>query len=241
MTGKATTLLLCAGVALAASACATKGFVRTQVGQTETRVAQVSQRVDEQDTTLRDTRARVDESRQSIDVHGQRLQGLDGKVTEVGAVATEAAAAAREARKTADDATAAARDVDGRLTRRLADRNRFTVLETHTIYFDFAKAELRDEAITELGEVARILKEDPNAVVELQGHTDAVGDDRINLRLSRERADAVARLLVQRHGIELRRIHALGLGKAVPVADNGTQEGRAKNRRLDIRVLAPQA
>ncbi|MBI2526603.1 MAG: OmpA family protein [Candidatus Rokubacteria bacterium] len=241
MTGKVVSLMLCAGVALSATACATKGFVGTQVGQAEARLGQVSQRVDEQDATLRDTKTRVEEARQSIDVHGQRLQGLDGKVMEAGALASEATTVAREARKGADEAAASARDVDGRLTQRLANRNRYAPVETRTLYFAFGKAELRDEAINELGEVVKILKEDPNAVVELQGHTDSVGNDRLNLRLSRERADAVVRHLVHKHGIELRRIHALGLGKAVPVANNDTQEGRAKNRRLDIRILAPQA
>jgi outer membrane protein OmpA-like peptidoglycan-associated protein len=241
MSGKVMTLLICAAVALTASACATKGFVRKEVGQTEARLGQVSQRVDQHDATLQETRAQAELTRQSIDAHGQRLQGLDGRVAETGVLASEATAVAREARRSADEAASAVRDVDGRLTQRLANRNRYAAVERRTIHFDFGKAELRDEAINELGEVARILKEDPNAVVELEGHTDAVGGDRVNLRLSRERADAVVRHLVQKHGIELRRIHALGFGKTVPVADNGTQEGRAKNRRLDIRILAPQA
>jgi len=240
MTRKVVSLLLCGGVAITSAACATKDFVRTQVGQTDAKVSEVGQRVDGHDTALRETRTRVEESRQTIDVQAQRLQGLDGKVIEVNALASEAAAAARDARKTAEDASASARDADSRLTQRFAKRNHYAAAETRMIYFDFGKTELRDEAFNELAEVARILKEDPNAVIELQGHTDSVGDDRFNLRLSRERADAVVRHLVQKHGIELRRIHALGLGKAMPTADNGTREGRAKNRRLDIRVLTPQ-
>jgi outer membrane protein OmpA-like peptidoglycan-associated protein len=94
--------------------------------------------------------------------------------------------------------------------------------------------------MTSLIEVVKALKEDPNAILELTGHTDAVGAERANIALSRDRVDAVARYLVQQ-GVELRRIHTVGLGKAVPVADNNTREGRAKNRRVDVRLLSPQS
>jgi outer membrane protein OmpA-like peptidoglycan-associated protein len=130
-------------------------------------------------------------------------------------------------------------DMEGRFSQRFADRNRYSVKETHAVYFDFDMAELKDGAITTLVEVGRLLKEDQNTLVELHGHTDAVGPARYNLQLSRERAAAVVRHLVKNYGIGANRISLVGFGKETPSSDNGTTEGRAQNRRVDVTVLAP--
>lgn len=237
--GAASAALIGAAV-LSLAGCATKAFVREQVGGTEVRLTDISQRVDTQEAKLRETSGQVDQSR-------QRIEGLDAKVGEVGTLAVQANEKAgqasdlgREAKKAADDAAATARDVESRLAGRIANRNNYTTVESHSLQFDSGKAELKDESINSLREIARALKQDPNAVVELRGHTDGTGSDQLNLRLSRERVDAVMRYLVHKEGVELRRIHALGLGKADPTANNSTREGRAKNRRVEIVVLSTQ-
>jgi OOP family OmpA-OmpF porin len=90
--------------------------------------------------------------------------------------------------------------------------------------------------------VARALKADPNAVLELQGFADQRGTDRYNYQLTRDRVDAVVRYLVQRHGIDLRRIHAVGMGKATLAAgEKRSKETFAKSRRVEMRLLAPQS
>jgi outer membrane protein OmpA-like peptidoglycan-associated protein len=222
------------GVAMVGAGCATKGYVQEQLTPTNARLGQVTERVEQQDRRLGETAQGLDGARQALDGQGQRLTALDGRVGEVDATA-------RDARRAADDAMAGAKDVEARLGQRLANRNKFTTLDSRSIPFDFGKSDLGDDAQTALIEVARALQADPNAVAELAGHTDAVGNDRANLRLSRERVEAVARFLVFKYGVEPRRIFTVGLGKLQPVSDNTTRDGRAKNRRVEIKILAPQA
>ncbi len=225
-------IILCGGVAVLASACATKGFVREQVGTTETRI---TQRVDTQETRLKETADKTTANSQAIDATGQRLQGLDGRVTEVGTLASDA-------KKDAAAVAAAQRDAEAAFTQRFSNRNKYAMVETKLVYFEFNKADLRDEGMAELEDVAKALKADPNAVLELQGFADQRGTDRYNYVLTRDRVDAVVRYLVQRHGIDLRRIHAVGMGKATLASgEKGNKETFAKSRRVEMRLLAPQS
>jgi OOP family OmpA-OmpF porin len=225
-------IVLCGGVAVLASACATKGFVREQLGTTETRI---TQRVDTQETRLKETADKTAANAQAIDATGQRLQGIDGRVTEVSTVANDA-------KKDAAAVATAQRDAETAFTQRLANRNKYSMVDTKLVYFDFNKADLRDEGMAELDEVAKALKADANAVLELQGFADQRGTDRYNYQLTRDRVDAVVRYLVQRHGIDLRRIHAVGMGKATLASgEKGSKETFAKSRRVEMRLLAPQS
>jgi len=183
-------LVLCSGFILLISGCATKSFVETQLSATETKL---TQRADTQEAQLRDTADRAGANRQAID--------------EVGALAGDA--------KTR---VLSALDAGDRLSQRLADRNKFRVLETRSIYFDSGKTEVRDRDVNELEDVAKALKADANAVLELQGFADPRGNDRQNNELARERVEAVTRYLVQRHGIELRQLRGLAMGKVALAA-----------------------
>jgi outer membrane protein OmpA-like peptidoglycan-associated protein len=232
-------LILCGAVAVSVSACATKKFVREQVGATESRLGQ---RVDTQEGELRQTAERTGANTQGLEAANQRLQGVDARVGEVNARVGEVSALATEAKKEAGVVGEALRETDTRLTQRFASRNKYSTLETKSVYFDFDKASLRDEGINELDEVARALKADPNAVVELQGFADSRGSDTYNQRLTRDRVDAVVRHLVQRHGVELRRVFAVGMGKAPQVrGETASRDALAKSRRVDIVLLAPQS
>jgi outer membrane protein OmpA-like peptidoglycan-associated protein len=220
-------LILCCATAITASACATKKFVRTQVGATEDRLGQrVNTQETElrtQQTELRQTAERTGANAQALEAANQRLQGVDSRVTEVSALAKSA------------------QEEAGAVAQRFANRNKYAALETKTVYFDFNKADLRDEGFGELEEIARALKADPNAVVELQGFADSRGSDVYNQRLTRDRVDAVVRYLVQRHGVELRRIFGVGMGKAPQTAGDGAgRDALAKSRRVEIVLLAPQ-
>ena len=232
-------LILCGGIALLASACATKDFVRTTVGTSESRL---SQRVDGQETRLKETTDQTAANSQAIEANKQQIQGqiqgLDGKVGEVRTLATDA-------QKKAESASEAVRDADTRLqalNSRVANRNKFAMVETRTVYFDFDKANLKDDGVNELEDIAKALKNDINSIVELQGFADARGTDRYNYNLTRERVDAVARYLVTRGGIDVRRIHSVGMGKvALAAGERGNNETYAKARRVDIRLLSPQS
>ena len=222
-------LVLCGGLGvLVLSGCATKGFVR----ETETRI---TQRVDSTETKLRDTADRTSSNTQALEAAGQRLQSLDGAVGEVGTLA-------RDAKKDASQVAAAQKETEATFNRRFANRNSYAMVETKSIFFDFSKADLRDEGVNELEDVAKALKADPNAVLELQGFADPRGSDRYNYVLTRDRVDAVVRYLVQRHSIDLRRIAAVGMGKiALAAGEKGDKDTFAKSRRVDIRLLAPQS
>jgi outer membrane protein OmpA-like peptidoglycan-associated protein len=227
-----TVLVLCCATAVLVSACATKKFVREQVGATETKLGQ---RVDTQETELRQASERTGANTQALEATHQRLQSVDSQMGEVSALA-------KDAKKEAGTVGEALRETDTRLTQRFANRNKYSALETKSIYFDFNKADLRDEGINELEDVAKALKADPNAVVELQGFADSRGADQYNYRLTRDRVDAVVRYLVQRHGIELRRVHSVGMGKEPQAA--GAPAGKdalAKSRRVDVVLLSPQS
>jgi outer membrane protein OmpA-like peptidoglycan-associated protein len=234
-------LAVIAGLALTSVGCATKDYVREQVGATDSRLADTNRRVEGQEGRLREAAGQLETGRQRLDTFDTRLGEVGVLAGRASEQADGASVLAREARKAADDAAASAREMDGRLSSRIANRNRYTALDTRTIMFEFGKADVGDQAINELRELSQALREDPNAVVELRGHTDGVGNDRTNLRLSRDRVDAIVRYLVHKEGIEIRRIHAVGLGKAAPLADNSTREGRARNRRVDMTLLSPQS
>ncbi|HEY7521411.1 MAG TPA: OmpA family protein [Methylomirabilota bacterium] len=228
-------LMLCSATAAVVSGCATKKFVREQVGATEGRLGQ---RVDTQESELKQTAQRTDANAQGLDTANQRLQGVDSRLQSVDSRVGEVSALAIEAQRDARAAGEAVRETD----RRFAGRNKLAALETKSVFFDFGKADVRDEGYAELEEIARALKADPDAVVELQGFADPRGTDAYNYRLTRDRVDAVIRHLVQRHGIELRRIHAVGMGKVPPEAGaRADRDALAKSRRVDIVLLAPQS
>jgi OOP family OmpA-OmpF porin len=101
------------------------------------------------------------------------------------------------------------------------------------VNFASGSAELLPESIDVLLELAFTLQESPSRRIEVRGHTDATGDPALNLDLSQRRAQAVRDKLIEM-GIEPSRITAVGYGQDFPIADNGTREGRAKNRRVEV-------
>ena len=101
--------------------------------------------------------------------------------------------------------------------------------------FDTASATLRPSSNAQLEAMAAILKAYPRVSVKIGGYTDNVGDDVTNLRLSSARAEATKTALVAR-GVSGRRIDTEGFGSQYPVASNATEQGRQRNRRIDVRV-----
>jgi outer membrane protein OmpA-like peptidoglycan-associated protein len=116
---------------------------------------------------------------------------------------------------------------------------KFEPAKTYTldnVHFDFGKATLRPESFAELEELVSYLKNKDNIKVEIAGHTDNVGTDADNLKLSQQRAEAIRNYVVKK-GIAPVRILAKGYGASQPVADNDTDEGRQLNRRTEVRIL----
>jgi outer membrane protein OmpA-like peptidoglycan-associated protein len=241
MTRRLASFILCAGVAVVGGACATKDFVREQVSALESKLAdqmtatktQLTERAELQETKLRDTTERTGENRRAVDAADQRLRGLDTQVGQVGALAEGATTRA-------DRAAVFAQDAEGRLAQRFAGRNKYRLLDTKSVYFGSGQIELRSQAVSELDEVARALAADPNAIVELQGFADSQGSDRPNRELARERVEAVGRYLVQQHGIELRQLRGMAMGKVtLGAGEKPSVEALARARRVDVRLFSP--
>ena len=104
------------------------------------------------------------------------------------------------------------------------------------VHFDFDKATLRPDSFVQLKELLEYLQRHEEIKIEIGGHTDNVGNDTHNLKLSQERATTIRNYLTGK-GIKATRLTAKGYGATVPVADNSTEEGRQLNRRTEVRIL----
>ena len=102
------------------------------------------------------------------------------------------------------------------------------------IYFDTNKTDIKPESGPAIDEIAKFLKQDPKVTVYVVGHTDNVGGYEHNMGLSQRRAEAVVKELTTKYGIPATRLKAAGTGPLAPMAPNKTEEGRAKNRRVEL-------
>jgi len=216
--------MLALSVAIA-PACASKKYVRTEVGN-------VNSKVDTLSGTVEETQ--------------ERTRQNEGKIGQVDQKAEAAGRAAQDARATADTAVGMAKDVDTRVNARVdtveaANRRLvYTVtLSEDQGNFKFAKTDLPDTAKARLDEMMTQLKANPqNIFIEIEGHTDNVGDKKTNERIGEERGDAVKRYLYEQHQIPLHKINVISYGEEKPVAPNNTRQGRAQNRRVVVKVLS---
>jgi OmpA-OmpF porin, OOP family len=102
------------------------------------------------------------------------------------------------------------------------------------IYFDFNKSDVKPESDPALQEISKLLSGNPNLKVFIVGHTDNVGGIDYNMKLSQARADAVVKALTTKYKVKPQSLKAYGVGQLAPVAPNKTEEGRAKNRRVEL-------
>jgi flagellar motor protein MotB len=102
------------------------------------------------------------------------------------------------------------------------------------IYFDTGKADVKPESEPTLKEIAKLLQQSPKLQLYVVGHTDNVGTLNSNMELSKLRAEAVVKALISRHGIDSKKLHPVGVGPLSPISSNKTEEGRAKNRRVEL-------
>ena len=109
------------------------------------------------------------------------------------------------------------------------------------ILFDTAKYNLKSNAKMSLNQLANLMKSEPYVLIDIQGHTDSTGSDKVNYPLSENRAQAVANYLVSCGVPSTQFQNVSGFGPSQPVADNGTAIGRAQNRRVEVYMYASQA
>lgn len=202
-------------------ACASKKFVRSSVGTTNDKVNTMI-------ASLEETQA---QSRR----HERRIAEVDART---GAAAESARAARTVAAGAAGAAKAAGARIDAidKASKRLVYDVALSADEGH---FDFGRAELPADARIRIDALIHELIDDPkNVFIEIEGHTDDVGPNAANAKIGLARARAVQRYLYDVHGIPLHRMNIISFGEERPATSNRTAEGRARNRRVVIRIRA---
>jgi len=164
----------------------------------------------------------------------QNAQKLSGQLDELAAVSNAARGGAKAAQETADAAVAGVNATNDRISA-LDD---YVPQETAAVNFRTGSSVLTADGKTKLDEIATKALNAKGYVLEVTGFADATGNTNFNRALSQRRADAVIRYLVEQHQIPLRRIVTpYGFGASNPIADNKTRDGRAQNRRVEVKVL----
>jgi len=201
--------VVAAGVAL--SGCAKKSYVQREVGEINQKVEAVSAEVEKTQERVRQNEVRID----NVDKSAQ-------------AGISEAKGSAQAAMTKAGEAEKAAK---GKLI--------YTVtLSNDKVTFPLNRAEISDQAKQLLDEaVTPLVKENRGVYFEIEGHTDATGEETYNFRLGEERAMAARDYIAKTYAVALSRLSVISYGEDKPLADNKTRDGRAQNRRIVVRIL----
>lgn len=187
-------------------ACATKKFVRTESATLDQKIADVSTEVEASQKRISEHDEKLSTIGSLITQHDSQFKQVDGKIEEVKTL------------------------IRGNLVMTATVRN-------DEAKFDFDSAALSDQAKGILDTfVQRLITENKGVYIEIQGHTDSTGPDAVNMALGQKRAEAVMLYLYKQHKVPLHRMSVVSLGASMPVADNGTRDGRSANRRVEILV-----
>lgn len=203
------------------SACATKKMVKQRVGEVDSKVDTLSKSVEENQERTRTNEGRIGE----VD---QKAQAADRRATAAGSRADEAFGAAGKVNARADAIEAA--------SKRLVYE---VVLSEDKGGFKFGQSKIPAEMQAQIDELVAQLKANPNGgYIEIEGHTDSVGNPLTNQKIGMDRAEAVKRYLYESQQIPLHKMNVISYGEDKPIAPNKTKAGRTQNRRVVIKVLA---
>jgi outer membrane protein OmpA-like peptidoglycan-associated protein len=212
-------------LAAGSTACASKKFVRTSVGE-------VNDKVDSMGRSLEETQERTRKNEGRIGEVDQKAQAAQSAADQANSAASTAQREAQTARNEANTKF----DAIDKASRRLVYE---VVLSEDSGNFKFGKTTLPDEAKSKIDQMVAQLKQDPkNVFIEIEGHTDNVGDKFVNEKIGLERATAVQRYLYEQYQIPLHKMNVISYGEEKPIAPNKTRDGRAQNRRVVIKVLS---
>ncbi len=213
-------------LALSAAAtvgCTTKNYVRQQT-------TPIINKTNELD----DLTAKNSKDIKDVDSRAQAgIQAVQAKAADVDQKAQAAGQQATQAQALADNAT---RRVDT-LQSTVANLDNYHVVTETSVHFGFDKDSLNKDAKAALDELATSVPNTKGYIISVEGGTDSVGNSEYNYNLSQRRADAVIQYLASEHNIPAHKIYLIGLGKDKPVEANNTKDGRAKNRRVDVRLM----
>lgn len=212
-------MALVAVVVLVGSACATRGFVRTED-------AVVDAKVDTLAGTVEETQERTMQNAERIDQVDQRAQAAN--------------MAAQTSQSAADSAQMAADDAGNRVG--AVESTIGTLISEVTINqaqggFGSSQTAIPDAARAQIDQlVVQLQGAGQSAFIEIEGHTDNLGDESYNMQLGLRRAEAVKTYLYEQHNVPLHKMNTISYGESRPAVGNDTREGRAQNRRVVIKV-----
>jgi peptidoglycan-associated lipoprotein len=208
-------------LALAGTACATKGFVRESVGDVNTKVESLGQS--------------IEATQEATKANAVRIEQVDQKAGQAGSAAQAAQTSATAARAAADTAASRVTAVETSARRLIFE----VVISDDQGNFELGKADLPADVRAKLDDLATKLKANPAGnFIEIEGHTDSTGSPAANDKLGLARAENVKRYLYETYQIPLHKMNVITFGESKPVAPNNTRDGRAQNRRVVIKVLA---
>jgi OmpA-OmpF porin, OOP family len=223
MNVKSSLVVLLAGAGMLLSAgCTSKNYVRQQTQPIIDKTNQLDDLTAKNNRDIRDVDSRAQQGIQGVN---QKAAEADQKAVAAGQRADQAGTLATQANQRITTLANAVANLD----------NYHPVLET-SVHFAFNKAELTDKAKSALDQLIAEIPNTKGYLVVVEGDTDAVGSATYNYKLSERRADSVVQYLSSKN-VPAHKMYIIGLGKDKFVADNKTAEGRAQNRRVDVRLM----
>ena len=216
-------VVLLAACMVAAIGCSSKNYVRQQTTPLINKTNELDDMTAKNSKDIKDVDARAQAG----------IQQVQAKAAEVDQKAQAAGQQAAQAQTLADNAV---HRVDS-LQNTVANLDNYRVVTETSVHFGFNKDNLTKNAKEALDQLATDVASAKGYIISVEGGTDSVGNEDYNYGLSERRADAVIQYLASQHKIPAHKIYLIGLGKDKPVESNSTREGRAKNRRVDVRLL----
>ncbi len=216
--------VLAASTMFFSAGCATKKYVRNEVTPVINKTNELDEMTRNNTNAIKDVDARAQMGIKDVN---QRAQAADQK--------------AATARQTADDAQNLATQASGRvssLATQVANLDNYHPVVETSVHFGFDKADLTPKARKALDELGTEIPNVQHYIVVVEGGTDSVGDPQYNYGLSERRASSVIQYLASKYGVPAHKIYVIGLGKDKEVAPNRTAAGRARNRRVDVRLMS---
>ena len=204
--------------------CSTKNYVRSQTGPLIQQTNELDSKTAQGHRDITDTDRRAQAGIANADV--------------ADSTADQHAQAAGQSAETANQSAQDAVNRVDSLTGVVANLDNYTQLSDVSVTFAFDKSVLTADDKAQLDQIAATLDKTRGYILALTGGTDSVGDAQYNYALSNRRADAVVTYLATKFNIAPHKFYLIGIGKESPVADNSSREGRAENRRVEIKLMS---
>jgi OOP family OmpA-OmpF porin len=216
------TLLLAASMA-ATIGCSTKNYVKQQTTPLINKTNELDDMTAKNSKDIKDVDARAQSG----------IQAVNTKTAEVDQKALAASQNAASAQQMADTANGRV----GVLTNTVANLDNYRPVAETSVKFGFNKDNLTPESKTALDQMAGSIASTKGYIITLEGSTDSIGSAEYNYDLSQRRANSVIQYLATKYNVPAHKIYVIGLGKDKPVETNKTKQGRADNRRVDVRLM----